>query len=516
MTCVIPVHVWALPLVLTSKMRALVLCIVGAVYAGAGVVQGVVLEHVSGRALARTRVRLEPITGPSKAIQVRATATGQFSFLSVPDGLYRVIALRDGYFSASHGQRRPTGQGVPVPITRDSDMFTELRMRRMGAITGRVVDDNDIGIAGLIVVAYRARLPLRLAGRGTTDDRGVYRIHGLQPGKYWVRTAAHTLDDGSGLLPTYGPESRDIPHARPHDVALDRDTADADIRPKAGNLFRLGISPRCENAMVDITLSSETGRRTAQTPCMGRAVFEGLAPAAYEVLMVKQASSDSAFTEMFMDGDSERTLQLVAHNPVAFEVARAGSSQGPPLAVTLTGRRQDMGNAENEDRIELPVAKLAPGTWEISGRAGPGEFIQSVENARRTYQRPARPGVSADWHETQVELGRPTAIRVVVSSQTGQIAARVTLDSKGVAGAPVFLWSKDDVPRRSLKGWTQAYADVEGQVRFDSLPPGEYRLLATFDISEPDEQLLDEARAPTVRVETSQRAVLELPLWIAP
>jgi hypothetical protein len=107
--------------------------------------------------------------------------SGQFSFLSVPDGYYRLIALRDGYFAASYGQRRPTGRGFPVHVVRDSDLFTELRMRRMGAITGRVVDDNDIGISGMPVVAYRARLPLRIGGRGTTDDRGIYRIFGLQP-----------------------------------------------------------------------------------------------------------------------------------------------------------------------------------------------------------------------------------------------------------------------------------------------------------------------------------------------
>ena len=27
-----------------------------------------------------------------------------------------------------------------------------------------------------------------------SDDRGVFRIHGLDPGKYWVRSAGHTLD----------------------------------------------------------------------------------------------------------------------------------------------------------------------------------------------------------------------------------------------------------------------------------------------------------------------------------
>jgi hypothetical protein len=501
-------------------MRVLVLCMAAAVCANAGVVRGVVLEHVSGRALARSRVRLEPLDASAKAIQVRSTMTGQFSFIGVADGYYRLIAARDGYFAASYGQRRPAGQGIPVLVTRDSDLFSELRMRRMGAITGRVVDDNDIGITGMAVVAYRARLPLRIGGRATTDDRGVYRIHGLHPGKYWVRTTAHVLDDGSGMLPTFGPEGREPRDARMHDVALDRDSTDADIRPKAGNLFRLRVTPRCMGGPVNITLSSETGRTMGQVGCLATYVFEGLAPGGYEVFATKQGTSDSAFTETFMDSDTGIPMQLVPQQPLGIDVVRPGGSQGTKPAVTLVGRRQDMGNAENEDSI-TPMAKLAPGRWEISGRVASGEFVQSIENLSRIQQRAWRSAnpasaTSADWFAVLVEMGLPTGVRVVVSTKAAQIMARVTWENKGVPGAPVFLWPKDEAPRRSLKGWLQAYADAEGQVRFDTLAPGEYRLLATFDITEPDEQVLEEARAPSVRIAESDRSVLDLPLWVAP
>jgi hypothetical protein len=224
---------------------------------------------------------------------------------------------------------------------------------------------------------------------------------------------------------------------------------------------------------------------------------------------------------MFLDTDTGVPMQLVPQQPLRVDVVRAGSSQGSPPAVTLAGRRQDMGNAENEDPVEIPVAKLRPGRWEMAGRAGPGEFVQSIENLRRIPQRVWRggnpaSGNSSDWFAVLVEMGLPTDVRLVVSQKAAQIAARVTWENKGVPGAPVFLWPKDEAPRRSLKGWMQSYADAEGQVRFDSLPPGEYRLLATFDITEPDEQILDEARAPSVRVSESDRSVIELALWLAP
>lgn len=112
-------------------------------------------------------------------------------------------------------------------------------MRRMGAITGRVLDENGIGLSDADVLAYRAGLPLGIAGQAVSDDRGVYRIHGLDPGKYWVRAGPQTLEDGSGLLPAFGPEALESRDARVYHVAVDTETKDVDLRPPAGSLLRL-------------------------------------------------------------------------------------------------------------------------------------------------------------------------------------------------------------------------------------------------------------------------------------
>src|SRR5216117_4457182 len=92
-----------------------------------------------------------------------------------------LTAVRDGYFPAAYGQRLPIGRGTPIQVTAESDLFAELRLRRKGAITGRVLDENGVARAGVSVLAYRARLPLRSAGTAVSDDRGVFRIHGLDP-----------------------------------------------------------------------------------------------------------------------------------------------------------------------------------------------------------------------------------------------------------------------------------------------------------------------------------------------
>ena len=289
----------------------LVLCwLATAIAIHAGVVKGLVLERASGSPLARTQVRLQPVANAigstAQSLQVRTERAGQFVFPSVPDGLYLLIATREYFFPTAYGQRRPTGQGKAIQVTSDSQLFAELRMPRMGSITGRVLDENNVGIPKVNVLAYPARLPLRAAGRAESDDRGVYRIHGLQAAKYWVRSATHTLDDRAGLLPTFGPESLEARDARLQPVNVDDETAYADVRPQFGRLFHLGGRIACDSIdSVIVKLSSDTGTRTTNANCPGQYAFEGVAPGIYEVFAVTQRGTSFGFVELSLDRDTD-------------------------------------------------------------------------------------------------------------------------------------------------------------------------------------------------------------------
>jgi hypothetical protein len=70
--------------------------------------------------------------------------------------------------------------------------------------------------------------------------------------------------------------------------------------------------------------------------------------------------------------------------------------------------------------------------------------------------------------------------------------------------------------RRSLGGAPEGLSDTEGRFRFDSLPPGDYRILASFDVNEVDEDLMELSRAAVVHAAASQTATIDLPVWIAP
>ncbi len=488
----------------------------------AGVISGVTLDWASGRPLSRTIVHLQPVPGSGsnlKPLQTRTGRAGQFNFPSVPDGLYLLETQREGFLPAAHGQRRPTGFGTTIEVNRDSSLFSELRLHRLGAITGTVLDENGIGIPRVNVVAYRAQLPLHVAGRGITDDRGVYRISGLALGKHWVRSTGHTLDDGAGLLPLFGPESREPRDAQIHEVRFDNDTPDANIRPEPGNLSTLSGTVVCDrgpNTPVTLTLSSEFSRQTVQAGCGGGYSFRSLAPAMYELFATYSDGTGSGFAERFIGQTTQIPVQVVSTSEVFVEVRSAATRSPVRAAINLVGRRDDLAGPDQPVEIPLRSAVLAPGFWQFSATPPPGQYITSIatdSDLRRT-SRAARP---SDWFPGYIQPFRPgERLRVTVSDRAAQLSGTVTYEAKRAPGIPVFLWPLKEETRRMLGGAKEALTDIQGRFQFAGLPPGDYRVLSTLDVREVNAAVVEEAQAKTISITEGQSAEVELPLWVAP
>jgi hypothetical protein len=505
---------------------AMALCATGA--AEAGVVQGVVLEQATGALLARSTVHLDPVpdtTGVAqRSLQVRTGRKGEFVFLGVPGGMYILTATRADYAPTAYGQRLPGGQGAPIQVTLNSTLFANLRLPRLGSVSGRVLDENGAGLSGVTVVAYRARLPLRQAGHAESDDRGIYRIHGLDPGKYWIRSAAYTLDDGTGLLPTFGPKSREARNANVHEVKLDYETQYADVEPETGALFSLGGKVTCAPEpqpksdgspppVLTVTLSSETGRSSMQLICGLSYKFSGLAPARYEVFGQLSDSSLSGFIELDLDRNSDLgSIQVTPPPQVSFVVSRAGQGEDR-IAVTLTGRRDDLAEVEQPRTIRTPRDTLPPGHWDIQGSVGPGQYIESIGPAAQPVNRAAAEQQPDDAFRVLIANRAGMSVRVVIAEPAGTIAGSVVKEGNPVPGAPVFLWPVTDEVRRQVGGARQILSNTDGKFRFEWLPPGDYRLLATFDVREVDTEILDQAKAVGIHVAASETPVVELALW---
>src|ERR1039457_5904055 len=163
----------------------------------AAIIKGSVVENQTGKALARTLVSITPLPGSAGPTATARTNTyGMFEFVDLPGGAYLIHAARRGFMTAQYGQKNWRAAGQPGGLGQEPSPFLSIRLARFSSISGAIVDENDVGLPDHEVVAMTNTRPPRMLVKAQADDRGMYRIAGLDPGAYLVRTLARPFGDG--------------------------------------------------------------------------------------------------------------------------------------------------------------------------------------------------------------------------------------------------------------------------------------------------------------------------------
>jgi protocatechuate 3,4-dioxygenase beta subunit len=472
--------------------------------ARAAVLEGTVVESRSGRPLARSTIILYQLREGSLSRQdtARGDSAGRFAFASLPPGAYVVAAERPGFAPARYGQKRGGG-GTPVVLAADGHFACELRLRRLGSITGEALDENGVGLPGITVLAYPSQeQPLRIAQSAASDDRGVYRIAGLDPGRYVVRTAAHQLPDQGGLLPTYYGQTTSLAEARVVDVELDAESPGVSIQPIAGKLGR--IEGKVGGGIpFSLALYSETGRTEAAVTPNGNFVFTQLAPGEYELMAQAAGVPARAAWQRLRAGEGTQStvLDMAPWPAVRVRVETTDARAAAPQAwVTL--KRTRLTHDLPVPRIPAGASvELLPGEYSASAQSGPEGYVMSL----RTSQ-----GPGGDF----TALARAVIeIIVTVCPRPAAISGKVvTENGTPVAGAPVFLSPIDGDLRRRLGGARAVRSGEDGTYRFAGLAPGSYQVLSSFDFDSPEQVPWAVEPARTVPLEESQDLALDIRL----
>ena len=127
--------------------------------------------------------------GPSR--MAMTDARGRFSVAALRAGRYYVTVSKPGYVTVTYGQRRVNSQGTPIPLGDGETRDIAMQLPRGGVITGMVLDERGEPAVNAFVRVMRfmpgagERRPQQTGG-DNTDDRGIYRVHSLQPGDYAV------------------------------------------------------------------------------------------------------------------------------------------------------------------------------------------------------------------------------------------------------------------------------------------------------------------------------------------
>lgn len=491
--------------------------------AGAASIQGTVVEHISSRPLAWAEVKLTVIGAQGTAgseIKTRANSMGQFLFSRLSVGAYILSASRTGFAELHYGQKTWKAAGAPIVLAEpDSHCVADLRLRRLGAISGMVWDENQVGLAEQDVVVYEATRPPKMAAKAKTDDRGVYRVGGLEPGRYYVRTRGSVLDEGLGALPTFFKDVVPVEEARTVDADLDQQTDDVNIQPAFGRLFRVTgqvLAPSRSGA-ITVELMSDMGPVAGSVDSGGHFDFDQLAPGIYEMTATADAPGRDklgGYMKLQIDKDMEgMRLPLTRQPDFLIEFEEKHGQPVDPKSVVVRARRKSLAGEGPARRVQPQEDPVPPGTWEIAVVPPSDMYAARISGDHGDLESRAVNG----WQEFFMPPGAHVRVKVELSSAIAALHGRVMASmDQPAGGAPVFLEPVELAAGAGLIALRTTRADLQGRYRFSGLPPGRYHVMSSFDFERPSTEEMEAAHADEVSLKEASDNNHDLRLFAAP
>ena len=230
------------------------------------IVSGVVVVESTDDVVAEASLILNETTGRITSRSSTADAAGRFQFPAVPPGRYYLSASKAPFVATDYGATRPEHMGTPIVVAAGQPLANlRLSMFRGAVVSGSVwsPDGRPVPRANVYAIRHRTlpggvRVPTILA-QGTTDDRGQYRIFGLPPGDYLLRTGPGMRPATPGpprvLTATYFPGTDQIARAAFVRLETGEERLGADIRLSAVTTAILKGVVRAPSG-VDVTFRS--------------------------------------------------------------------------------------------------------------------------------------------------------------------------------------------------------------------------------------------------------------------
>ena len=159
--------------------------------------------------------------------QAVTDSAGRFSIERLPAASYTINVNRQQFLNTSYGQRKPGGQGTPVVVGDGQSVSVNVALVRGGSISGTVYgEDGDpqpqTQVSAWRVVMNNGVKRVQQNSGGQTDDRGMYRLFGLQPGDYFVSATP------------FGNDRQNNERVQAETDAINRAITAGAIRPPAG------------------------------------------------------------------------------------------------------------------------------------------------------------------------------------------------------------------------------------------------------------------------------------------
>jgi hypothetical protein len=521
-----------------------------------GRVSGRVVAADTGRPVRRARVVL---TTPQAPVRSALTDNaGGFQITGLPEGRYTLTASKIGFVTLAYGQRRPLQAGTPLQLGTGGDLRgIEIRLPRGSAISGHILDDTGEPMPGVSVrvLTYRYAQGIRQlvqAGSGQTDDRGEYRVWGLNPGEYYVSASAQNPNiEGRGAAPgddpaaasyapTYYPGVAAPTEARPISLGLGAEISAIDFNVLLLRTARVSgrvTNPDGSAARGNVQLvadgqrpsgrgGSPLGTYNGRVGADGRFAIVNVPPGRYtvhargEVARVPQFASQPL---LVADGDVSDVFLALAPPAVLSGIVMLEPAD-PAARQLLTQFQVTAPAAGIETPFPAGNARVdRDGNFTLDGIAAGSHLIRSAQTPR-------------GWALKSVLIEGRDVIDSPLELQSGQTISDITLvftnrlsevngtvtDRQGAAltNLTVLAFPQDaSLWRPQARQIVTARPDQNGRFQMRGLPPGQYYVAAIDPIEQGewfDPLLLEQHRIGAARLTLLEGEVKTENLTLSP
>ena len=479
---------------------------------GTAIISGVVVTDGGGTPVRRARVTL---TAPELRGRNRTLMTddqGRFSFVALPAGRYALSASKASYVDIRYGAKKAGRPGTTIELA-DGQKFDKANMTipKGGVMTGIVIDENGEPSPATTVRAYRyvmstGEKTLQQAGSDTTDDRGMYRIYGLQPGDYIVSAAPRNGGIGD-MAQSMMAQIESLVQQAQAAGAAGRGGAGGGGRGGGGAGGNLGAAiAGMGNGRGAQQLMDQAAMLQQQLQQQG-----GDQPIAYAPVFYPGTTSPSSATTVSLAVGEERPgvdfqLQLVQVAKVEGMVIGPNGTVPPGSQIRLVSKDAGPGMpglGPNMTRVDqagkFTFMNVAPGQYTLMANAQLRQQTQDTSGAAAIQQQQGRGGRGGQggpggrgggpptevlWAAADVAVAGQNIGDIVMNLQQGMaLSGRVTFESSTLQ-PPADLTTVNVTiqPQGQSQGemppTPPAQVSANGQFTFVGVIPGKYTLRA--------------------------------------
>src|SRR5713226_4388955 len=487
------------------------------------IVEGIVLSAGTSQPLAKAHVALVSVDNPSRTYAVVTKADGRFLLKDVEPGRYRLSVTRERYLTQEYGQRNrnQANQAGSIMTLDPGRHLSEItfRMVATAALEGRVLDTGDEPLPQTRVEAMRrsytqGRPSLTMAGAAQTNDRGEYRIWGLQPGRYFLGA----IDLSRAIPIELGPgEERnhaDISMTMTRTVRV-RGRVVNTANPQGARGISVQLMSRTQGAAFPLFNSAVTNDD------QGNFEIRGVVPGSYVLVGFWNEGSRPYTARQALDvsnSDIDGVALVLA--PGVSLTGRAHSA----AQIDLTALHVNLRSREDLSVFDLNLASVkADGTFSLSNVPEGAFDVYVLGVPGGVYLKSARiNGQETLESGLTIIRGQPLGTLELELGHSGAQIDGLVLDAEKlpISGAQVVL-VPDGGRRTRMDFYKTTTTDQMGRFHLAGAPPGAYKLFAWEDIEpgaymDPEILRLFESRAIQLTVEDLRRYDAELTLIPVP